>query len=228
MTTAALVLAAGRGERLGRKEPKAFVGLCGRSLLARSVSALCAAPEIDWVQPVLPPDAGQLPEDETAWRHSKLLDPVPGGDERQDSVRLGLTGLPESVEFVAVHDAARCLVTPESVSAVVRAAWTGRAALLASPVSDTIKRVQGRQVIETPPRSECWAAQTPQVFAVDLLRDALELAWNDVFLGTDDAELVERMGVPVEVVLGESDNFKITHPEDLARAERVLADRGEA
>jgi 2-C-methyl-D-erythritol 4-phosphate cytidylyltransferase len=129
---------------------------------------------------------------------------------------------------VAVHDAARPLVRPEDVSRVVAAARESGAALLAVPLTDTVKRVQGGLVVETPPREECWAAQTPQVFRVDLLREALAKATAAGFLGTDDAQLVERLGVPVRVVRGDPSNFKVTHAEDLLRAERVLAARGGA
>lgn len=141
----------------------------------------------------------------------------------------GLAALGPEVRFVAVHDAARCLVQPADIARVVEAARTHGAALLAEPVRDTIKRVRDGRVIDTPPRSECWAAQTPQVFAVELLRKALEKARADGVLGTDDAQLVERLGVAVHVVEGSPSNLKITRPEDLALAEALLAARaGEA
>lgn len=230
MATAALVLAAGRGVRLGADVPKAFVALGGSTLLERSIRALAASPAVDRVLPVLPPggapgwagvcDAlGDLPG---------LLEPVPGGEERQDSVRAGLDALAADVGLVAVHDAARALVRPEDVTRVVEAARRGGAALLALPARDTIKRVRDGRVLETPPREECWTAQTPQVFRTELLRQALEKAEAEGFLGTDDAQLVERLGVAVEVVEGSPDNVKVTGPEDLPVAERLLAARGGA
>jgi 2-C-methyl-D-erythritol 4-phosphate cytidylyltransferase len=119
---------------------------------------------------------------------------------------------------VAVHDAARCLVTPEEVGRVVAAGKRSGAALLAIPARDTIKRVVDGVVVETPDRRECWAAQTPQVFRIGLLREALEKARADGVVGTDDSQLVERLGADVEVVEGSARNLKITLPEDLALA----------
>ncbi len=224
MITAALVLAAGRGERLHSPVPKAFVSLAGRTLLAHSLAALAAAPEISLVVPVVA--AGDLARfAELAAERAgipKLAPAVPGGLERQDSVRAGLAALGPGVTLVAVHDAARPLVRPRDVSRVVQAAERHGAALLATPATDTIKRVRGGVVIETPPRTECWAAQTPQVFRVEMLREALAKAAQDGVLGTDDAQLVERLGVPVHVVEGDPGNRKITRPGDLPWAEARL------
>jgi 2-C-methyl-D-erythritol 4-phosphate cytidylyltransferase len=156
---------------------------------------------------------------------AKLVEPVGGGAERQDSVRAGMAALPPDVELVAVHDAARCLVRPAAVSRAIAVARREGAAILAVPARDTIKRVSGTRIVETPARAECWTAQTPQVFRVELLREGLAKAEADGYLGTDDAELVERLGVAVHVVEGDSDNLKLTHPEDLAVAERILEER---
>jgi 2-C-methyl-D-erythritol 4-phosphate cytidylyltransferase len=224
MRVAAVVLGAGRGERLGYAAPKAFVPLAGRPLIAHALEALAAPEEVDWVVPVIPADAreryaglvGQLRYRE------KLADPVAGGPERQDSVAAGLAALPPDVGLVAVHDAARPLVKPADVSRVIAAARRGGAAILAVPARDTIKRVRQGRVLETPPRAECWAAQTPQVFRVELLREAHAKAEAEGRLGTDCAQLVEALGVPVEVVEGDPGNLKITCPEDLEGAERVL------
>jgi len=224
MITAALVLAAGRGERLHSPVPKAFVSVAGRTLLAHSLAALAAAPEIALVVPViaiadLERFAGFAPERSGI---PKLAPAVPGGRERQDSVRAGLAALGPEVVLVAVHDAARPLVRPRDVSRVVQAAQRHGAALLATPATDTIKRVRGGIVIDTPLRAECWVAQTPQVFRVDVLREALATAAQEGLLGTDDAQLVERLGVAVHVVEGDPGNRKITLPEDLPWAEERL------
>ena len=230
MATAALALAAGRGSRLGADRPKAFVHLAGIPLVVRSVRALAAAQGIDWIQPVIPA------EDPGLWREAAqvleglegLLAAVPGGAERQDSVRAGLDALPADVDLVAVHDAARALVRPEDVARVVAVARAKGAALLAAPARDTIKRVRDGRVLETPPRETCWAAQTPQVFRRELLAEALAKAAAEGFVGTDDAQLVERLGVPVHVVEGDPGNLKITGPEDLVAAEARLAREGGA
>ena len=235
MTVAALVLGAGSGSRLreslGAPEvlPKAFILLAGRCLLLRSLEALAASAEVDLVVPVVAREA--MPRlvtlEPELGRIQKLRPAVAGGVERQDSVRCGLEALPAEVTHVAVHDAARPLVQPRDVSRVVRAARSSGAALLAVPVRDTIKRIAGGRVVSTPPRSECYAAQTPQVFRIGWLRDALAKAEADGVRGTDDSALVERLGVAVEVVVGDPANLKITSAEDLEVAEVWMRRRGE-
>jgi 2-C-methyl-D-erythritol 4-phosphate cytidylyltransferase len=227
MSVAALVLAAGRGDRLGEGLPKAFVALAGKPLLAHALAALGASRRIDVVIPVI------APADRRRWEallpqlaaHEKLAAAVVGGAERQDSMAAGLAALPRDVTHVAVHDAARPLVRPEAVERVVRAALRDGAAILAVPVRDTIKRVREGRVVETPDRSECFAAQTPQVFRVEVLREALAKAVAAGRVGTDDAQIVEALGVAVTVVAGDVDNIKVTHPEDLPLAERMLSRR---
>ena len=223
MTLAVLILAAGRGERLGHRLPKAFVTLGGRTLPERSLDALERVDEVAVIQPVIGAEDYDAYAAIGLAASKKRRDPVSGGAERQDSVAAGLAALPASVTWVAVHDAARCLVSPDDVSRVIDAAYREGAALLAAPARDTIKRVVDGHVVETPDRSECWAAQTPQVFRRDLLSEALEKAQAEAFVGTDDAQLVERMGVRVAVVEGSARNIKITLPEDLLAAEGWLA-----
>jgi 2-C-methyl-D-erythritol 4-phosphate cytidylyltransferase len=236
MRTVALVLAAGRGERLGSPLPKGFVPLAGRPLLLHALTALGALAELEQLIPVIPADAFARYREAISGAGAlrllagtpprRLAAPVAGGRERQDSVRAGLAALPPGAELVAVHDAARPLVRPEAVRRVLAAARETGAAILAAPVRDTIKRVVAGRVAETPPRAECWAAQTPQVFRVEILREALAKAEAEGVVGTDDAQLVEALGVPVRVVPGDADNLKITGPEDLALAERLLLLRG--
>ena len=234
MRVAALVLGAGEGRRLratlGTAPPKALVRLSGRSLLARSLDALASVREIERLVPVLPTDAFD------AWPAvraeladaSRVAAPVPGGALRQDSVRAGLAALAPEVTHVAVHDAARPLVRAADVSRVVAAATSHGAALLAAEVADTIHLVRGGCVAETPPRAECFAAQTPQVFRVDWLREALAKAAADGVVGSDDAALVARLGVAIHVVPGDPTNLKITTAADLALAEALLEARGAA
>jgi 2-C-methyl-D-erythritol 4-phosphate cytidylyltransferase len=227
MSVAALVVAAGRGERLGHALPKAFAPLAGRPLLLRALEAMAAVAAIDLVVPVV------SAADRPSWRAlepelsgiAKLAPAVDGGAERQDSVRAGVEALPDDVSLVAIHDAARPLVRPEAVERVIAAARREGAAILALPVRDTVKRVQGGRILETPARSELWAAQTPQVFRIALLREALAKARAEGFVGTDDAQIVERLGVSVAVVEGDPANLKITHPEDLDAAEQWLRAR---
>jgi 2-C-methyl-D-erythritol 4-phosphate cytidylyltransferase len=223
MSVAALVLGAGRGERLGCEEPKAFVLVAGMTLLERSIRLLVASGEFVAIQPVL------ARRDFHRFKELELQDlptvrePVEGGAERQDSVRAGLESLPDDCGWVAVHDSARCLTSAEDVRRVVAAARTDGAAILAEPVRDTIKRVVEGRIIATPCREECWAAQTPQVMRCDWLREAMAVAASEGRLGTDDAQLIEWLGHPVAIVEANFPNPKVTHPEDLVLAEALLS-----
>jgi 2-C-methyl-D-erythritol 4-phosphate cytidylyltransferase len=227
MRVAALLVGAGRGERLARGAPKAFVQLAGRPLIAHALEALLRVPEIECVVPVVPAECcadlarhlGSLAAD------PRCAAPVAGGATRQDSVRAGLESLPSGFDLVAVHDAARPLLRSEDATRVVQAALASGAAILAVPVADTVKRVQRGNIVATPPRSELFAAQTPQVFRSAWLREALAKAAAEGREGTDCAELVEALGVAVQVVLGDPGNRKITHPADLEAAERALESR---
>jgi 2-C-methyl-D-erythritol 4-phosphate cytidylyltransferase/2-C-methyl-D-erythritol 2,4-cyclodiphosphate synthase len=227
MKVAVLVLGAGLGERLGGELPKAFVPLLGRSLLVRSLAVMAAVPEVDRVVPVVAPgDLERFAELDVAGI-PKLTAAVPGGEERQDSMRAGLAALDDGISLVVVHDAARPLVTAGEVSRAIDAARECGAALLAHPVRDTIKRVREGAVVETPERSQCYGAQTPQVFRRELLVEALARAEAEGVVATDDAQLVERLGQRVQVVEGSPENIKITLPADLTLAEAILRSRGE-
>jgi 2-C-methyl-D-erythritol 4-phosphate cytidylyltransferase / 2-C-methyl-D-erythritol 2,4-cyclodiphosphate synthase len=230
MRALAVVLAAGQGVRLGRNVPKGFVRLRGRTLLAWSAAALGRAPEVAAVLCVVPGDA---PEALASLREAfagpaELLAAVAGGARRQDSVARGLEAgrrLRPDLDWVLVHDAARCLVEPADASAVLAAARATGAALPVLPASDTIKWLDGDRVERTLERARVGFAQTPQAFRVEVLREALEKADRDGVEGTDCASLVERLGVEVRTSRGRAENFKVTHPEDLARAEALLAAR---
>lgn len=227
MRVAALVLAAGRGERMGAAGPKALVSIAGHPLVVHAIEALAACGSIDIVLPVLPATSIDAPASWalSARARAKLVPAVAGGAERQDSMQAGLAALPSDVALVAVHDAARVLVRPADVALVVAAAARSGAALLAVPVRDTLKRVEAGRVVATEPRAALWAAQTPQVFRTSLLREALEKARAAGFQGTDDAQLAERLGAVVEIVEGDPGNVKITWPADLAFAEATLRER---
>ncbi|MEE3330976.1 MAG: 2-C-methyl-D-erythritol 4-phosphate cytidylyltransferase [Myxococcota bacterium] len=221
MSVGAIVVAAGRGERLGHELPKGFVPVGGVPMLVRSIDRLRAVAAISCIQPVIP--AAEHDRFATLQLDpERLAAPVDGGAERQDSVAAGLAALPSDIEIIAVHDAARCLVDPVDVARAVEAARDSGAALLAAPASDTIKLVEEGVVVRTPPRESCWAAQTPQVFRAEILREAHSKAQADGFVGTDDAQLVERLGIEVHVVAGSAHNIKITHRDDLEVAEAWL------
>jgi 2-C-methyl-D-erythritol 4-phosphate cytidylyltransferase len=230
MEVVALLLAAGRGERLAAGRPKAQVQLAGRSLLDWSARALGRAAGVDAVLPVIDPGAERdLAEIRSRWQGpARLLSAAPGGATRQDSLLCGLDALAReasSASWVLVHDAARCLVGPADAESVLAAARAAGAAIPVVPLEDTVKELDGPRVLRTLPRERLARAQTPQAFRLALLREALEKARRDGFEGTDCASLVERLGVPVAVCPGRSQNFKVTRPEDLVRAEALLRAR---
>ncbi len=152
---------------------------------------------------------------------------VPGGATRQQSAAAGFARISSRADYVAVHDGARPLIRPERIEEIVRAAEkTGAAA--AVPVKDTIKAVdEERRVLSTPDRRFLWSVQTPQVFSCVLYRRAMEQAMREGRDYTDDCQLLERTGVPVQLVPGDYDNIKITTPEDLRVAEEWLSRREE-
>lgn len=219
----AILVAAGRGERMGQERPKAFLELAGEPLLLRAARAFEAAPSVGSLIAV-------VPEAETSAARAllaplaKLRAVVPGGERRQDSVLAGLAQVPEGFEgVVLVHDAARPLVEVELVEAVTRRALATGAALPVLPLVDTVKRVRGGRVVETLDRSELGGAQTPQGFRIALLREALEAATRAGLELTDEAMAVERLGHAVDAVPGSKRNRKLTTPDDLAWAEGVVA-----
>ena len=223
--TAAIVPAAGRGERLGPGTPKALRLLGGAPLLVHAVRSLARARLVDLVVVAAPPDQVDQVRALLADHHSGAsLAVVAGGPTRQESVRRALAGLPDSVQSVLVHDAARPLAPVELVDAVAAAVLSGEVAVVPGlPVADTVKRVDGDAVVETLDRSSLRAIQTPQGFARATLEEA-HLGADDEE-ATDDAALVERLGRRVAVVPGAEEAFKVTRPLDLLLAEAVLGRR---
>jgi 2-C-methyl-D-erythritol 4-phosphate cytidylyltransferase len=222
VSTWAVLVAAGRGERLGEDRPKAFAPLRGRPLLAESLERLEASDWIDAIV-VVAPDGWEEPSILVAEELGcgKVVATVTGGSTRAESVRLGVAEADGNTVAIVVHDAARPLL-PEAVLKRVLAAlgegWDG--AVPGLPVADTIKRVQAEQVVETLPRSELVAVQTPQAFTADVLRGALE---GDIASASDCASLVEARGGRVTVVPGDPLLLKVTTSEDLALVESWLA-----
>jgi 2-C-methyl-D-erythritol 4-phosphate cytidylyltransferase len=230
--TAAVIPAAGRGVRLGPGAPKALRALNGTPMLIHAVRAMAASRAVSLVVVVAPPDgAGEvknlldthaLPE-----RTDYLV--VPGGETRRESVSLGLDALPDGITTVLVHDAARPLVPVDTVDAVIEAVRDGAVAVVpALPLADTVKQIEPRgkgepePVVATPERATLRAVQTPQGFERDTLVRAHGSVTGDV---TDDAGMVEKLGLPVVVVPGHEEAFKVTRPLDLVLAEAVLARR---
>ena len=218
---AALIAAAGRSERFG--ENKIFAPLLGRPLLAWTLEPFLATPLIERIVLVLKEEdlpAGRALLDQIGAQSRVII--CLGGSRRQDSVRNGLAHVGDA-EWVVVHDGARPCVTEELIVAGLEAAQATGAAVAALPVTETIKLVTDPGVIEgTPPRVFLWAAQTPQVFQTALLREAYEKIDLEV---TDDATLVEKLGVQVLVYPGDELNRKVTSPLDLVWVEAVLRQR---
>ena len=221
MSTWALLAAAGRGERLGTDRPKAFARLAGRPLLAESLERLESSGWIDAIVVAAPPEweepAILLAEELGAGKVSSV---VTGGESRSESVRLALAEVPHDAAVALVHDAARPLVSDTVIERVLAPLSEGWDAVVpALPVSDTVKKVQRDQVVETLPRDELVAVQTPQAFVASRLRDALA---GDVSTASDCASLVEARGGRVKVVEGDRRLVKVTGPEDLALVESWL------
>ena len=222
MSVCALLLCAGRGERLNASVPKALVPLAGRPLFTWSFEALQRCDAIDGIVLVGPVRTLRELLAASGTRSSKLVAASEGGDQRQHSVARGLHVLPEDCTHVAVHDSARALVTPEVIARAVAEAREHGAAIAAVPQADTLKQGTLGLVTGTVARAGLWAAQTPQVFR----RDWLERAHREATaVATDDAALVEALGHPVRLAEGDPLNFKITTPTDLELAEAWLTHR---
>jgi 2-C-methyl-D-erythritol 4-phosphate cytidylyltransferase len=224
---AAVVPAAGRGERLGPGLPKALRELSGVPMLVHAVRALSQARRVSLVIVAAPPDdvaEVQALLDVHLTGPAELL-VVSGGETRQDSVRMALAALPADVSVVLVHDAARPLVPSELVDAVAAAVCAGSPAVVPClPLADTVKRADAAgRVVETLLRDELRAIQTPQGFQRDVLVRAH--AGSGGAAVTDDAGMVEALGVPVLLIAGDDEAFKVTRPLDLVLAEAVLARR---
>lgn len=222
MTAAAIIVAAGSGQRFGHAG-KSFVSISGRPMAWWSLSAamnssavdelvlVCAQHSWDAAETVL----SQLPARKPVRR-------VLGGERRQDSTLAGLQAVSPSVEIVAIHDAARPLVATALFDAVIDAARQHGAAIAAIPIADTIKRVADRRVIETIPRDDLFAVQTPQAFEKRLLLDAFARSARQGSTVTDEASLIEQCGNAVHIVPGDPSNMKVTYPADRAIAEALL------
>lgn len=222
-----VIVAAGRGTRMGTSESKQYLLLRDKPILVHTLEMFNGLEEVGEIV-VVAGDGEQERCRELASRYglSKVKAVVSGGSERQHSVYNGIQVLGNGTDWVMVHDAVRPFVTPSAVKACCLAAEAHGAAVLAVPVKDTIKQVDQSGIITaTPDRSSLWAIQTPQAFRRDLLTEAHERARAEGFLGTDDAMVVEHLGKPVAVAQGDYTNIKITTPEDLPYAEFLLEQR---
>jgi len=220
----AIIVAAGQGSRMGGDCPKQFMELAGVPVIIHTLNAFEQCDEIDEVVVVLPPgESANFLSLASKHRVRKVTKVVGGGSTRADSVKRGLDTIRSATaEIIAVHDGVRPLVDADEISKVVNAAREHGAALLAGPVTDTIKQVDGEKIVGTLERSSLRRALTPQCFQYQILKRAFEqVDVTDPSL-TDESVLVERQGVIVMIVEGSSRNIKITTREDLALAEAMI------
>jgi 2-C-methyl-D-erythritol 4-phosphate cytidylyltransferase len=217
-----VIVAAGAGVRAGTGEPKQFRPILGVPMLLRAVRPFAAHPDVSQVVVALPAAFAERPPAWLAPLVGERLRIVPGGATRVESVQAGLAALNASLAIVLVHDAARPFVTATTIDAVIVRARTGVGAVAAVPMGDTVKEVEGeRRVARTVGRDRLWRAQTPQGFPRAILEAAYAARKDGAPLPTDDAELVERAGFPVEVVAGSPHNLKVTTEADWRLAEAL-------
>jgi len=221
----AIVVAAGKGTRLGGDRPKQFLELGGIPIIIHALRQFERCKEIKEVIVVLPAqETAAFQSLAEKFELRKFFRAVAGGDTRAQSVQRGLAAIDEA-EIVAVHDAVRPFVTPDEIDQTVQAAKVSGAAVLTGPVADTIKEIAQGQVIRTLARPNLRRALTPQCFRYDLLKrayDHLEEVESEGIKVTDDSMLVERLGVEIRALEGSARNIKITSAEDLILAQAIL------
>jgi 2-C-methyl-D-erythritol 4-phosphate cytidylyltransferase len=219
----AVVPAGGAGVRMGSRQPKQYLPLAGLPLLVRTLRALRRCRSLEGVVLAVPADRIGATERVLARHHVRVLEVLGGGASRQESVWRGLQAVPAGARWIVVHDGVRPFVTSDLVERLLAAARRWGAATCGLPVRETLKRVSEGMVESTVDREGLWLVQTPQAFSRDLLWEAHEKARRDGFAATDDAMLVERLGMRVAMVPGLAHNVKITTREDLKIARLWLA-----
>jgi 2-C-methyl-D-erythritol 4-phosphate cytidylyltransferase len=226
MRTVAIIPAAGSGNRMNRDVSKQYLALAGKPILVYTLEVFEAFPLVDALLVVVPSQDMELVRTDilAPWNLKKVAGIIPGGKERQDSVRAGIEALDADTEIVVIHDAVRPFISAGLIESCIRAAAEEGASTVGVPLKDTVKEVaaDGR-VMRTCDRSLLWLTQTPQAFRRDIIENAHRAAVRDNFRGTDDASLVERLGISVRMIRGDYGNIKITTPEDLLVAEAMLS-----
>lgn len=227
--TSAVILAAGSSTRMGGNSTKQFIGLNGIPVVAHTILAFEKSSLIDEIIVVAKEDEVEKYSDfADCYGITKPFKVIAGGDTRQASARCGVDAVNDKSKFIAIHDAARCLVTDDMIYKACHGAYLHGAAILAVKAVDTVKVGDKNAFIEdTPDRSMTWQAQTPQVFKVNAFRAATYIARDEGFEGTDDASLLEHIRIPVKLVQGSKENIKVTEPVDLYFAEAILKARSE-
>ncbi len=229
MNVTAIVPSAGTGERMKERVKKPYISLLGQPVLAHTLKVLNSISAVSRIIVPVYPGEESFCENEVVQNLSLSTEVkiLAGGAARQESVRRALGYLLDSCDIVLIHDGARPLITETMIESCLEATKTRRATTMGVPVKDTITMVSGddQTVTKTLPRHSLYAIQTPQTFERDLIVKAHQSALQDGFTGTDDASLVERIGIPVTVIMGSFSNIKITTKEDLLFAEAMLRDR---
>lgn len=223
-----IIAAAGMSNRMGSKINKQFLAIDNKPILAHSIEKYEKCKYIDEIIVVTKEEEVEYCRKEIVRKYGfkKVSNIVKGGKERQDSIYNGLLALNERTDMVLTHDGARPFVKVETIEAGIEGIEKHGACVIGVPVKDTIKVIDGDDnVHHTPKRSMLWAAQTPQCFWADLLKDGYEMAIEEGIVGTDDSSLVERTGHKIKMIMGSHDNIKITTPEDLIIAESFLKDK---
>ncbi len=227
MKVVAIVPAAGESKRMGEKKELLLLG--GKPILAHTLKPLEDHPQISEIILVVDEKSIEKCKSEIVEKYvfKKVKEVVVGGKERQDSVYNGLQKITKDCDIVLIQDGARPFLTEDLITRSIEEVEKHNAAAVAVSCIDTIKFAHKEKdmALETLDREYLWMAQTPQTFRYELILKAYEKAEEDNFKGTDDASLVERMGVPVKIVRGSYDNIKITTPQDLILAEAILAKR---
>lgn len=222
----AIILAAGKGARMGKEINKMYLPLKGSPLIAHSIEAFYEAKLIHGIIVVVSPGEEDIFRKEVLMTYppQKSIEIIQGGTKRQHSVYNGLRILPEDTAVVAIHDGARPLVDPRVIDRSIQVALEYGAAVAGMPVKDTIKKVMPSGRVEnTPDRTTLWLVQTPQTFRYPIIMEAHKAASEEEgFVATDDSTLVERLGRDVHMIEGGYDNLKVTTPEDIDIAERIL------
>jgi len=227
MKVTAIIVAAGKSKRLKDKVPKQFIEIEGKPLLCHTLEIFEECNEIDQILLVVPEDWLTYCSTEIVDKYGfkKINKVIPGGEKRQDSVYKGLSAIPRDTSIVVIHDGVRPLVRVSRITESIRLCQECKAVILAVPIKETVKRIEDGSVHTTLDRERLWIAHTPQTFDYKILLDASEKAKSDGFTGTDDASLVERMGIEVKIIESDYDNIKITTLEDLILVEECLRKR---
>lgn len=223
---AVIIAAGGKGVRMRSNVPKQFLHLHDTPIVIHTVKKFAGYSEIQKIILVVPEN--ELAETELLiykWNISEKVEVIIGGETRQHSVWQGLNHLPDKTEIVMVHDGVRPFISEEIIDTCIREAGEWGAVITAVPISDTVKEVIDHTVKTTLDRSILWRVQTPQCFQKRLLIEAYKKAWEENRTATDDSTLVEQLGQTVRVVQGDERNIKITSPEDLKIAEKLLEEK---